>query len=177
MDAVRGPDSICPTVDLPAEAPPDVILTRLVETYQTALLRICYMILRDEALAEDAVQEAICAAFAHRDRLRDPESFKPWLLRILANQCYDVCRGRRPAVDLAEVQEFLPAEGTDPTEGITLWQAVLSLPAEQRTVVTLFYYESLSVREISGILKISEGAVKTRLSRARARLRELLREE
>ena len=144
---------------------------------QDTLFRTARSILRSDEDAEDAVQEAICAAFAHRDRLRDPDRFRPWLLRILANQCYDMCRGRRPAVDLAEVQEFLPAEGTDPTEGITLWQAVLSLPAEQRTVVTLFYYERLSIREISGILKISEGAVKTRLSRARARLRELLREE
>ena len=77
MDAVRGPDSICPTVDLPAEAQPDVILTRLVETYQTALLRICYMILRDEALAEDAVQETFLKAYKALHTFRGKAAKRP----------------------------------------------------------------------------------------------------
>lgn len=75
------------------------------------------------------------------------------------------------------MQDFLPAPSADPTERMTLWQAVLTLNEDLRCVVTLFYYEGFSIREISGILGIREAAVKTRLSRARARLRLLLREE
>ena len=58
-----------------------------------------------------------------------------------------------------------------------LWQAVLSLSDDLRVTVTLFYYEGLSVREIGQVLGISEAAVKTRLSRGRARLRLLLEEK
>ena len=63
MDAVRGPNSICAAAGVQASAQPEVILTRLVETYQTALLHICYMILRDDSLAEDAVQETFLKAY------------------------------------------------------------------------------------------------------------------
>ena len=150
----------------------ELFCTQVIEN-QEAMFRTARAILRSDEDAEDAVQEAICAAFAHRGDLRSPEKFKPWILRILANKCYDACRGRRPTVDLTEVQDFLPAPSADPTERMTLWQAVLTLNEDLRCVVTLFYYEGFSIREISGILGIREAAVKTRLSRARARLRLL----
>lgn len=116
-------------------------------------------------------------AFAARDGLRDVEKFKPWILRILTNKCYDAYRKKRPSVDLEEVQDYLPASGTDPTDRLTLWQAVMSLSDDLRATVTLYYYDGLSVREIGTVLGISEAAVKTRLSRGRGRLRQLLREE
>ena len=78
---------------------------------------------------------------------------------------------------LKEVQDDLPASVTDPTARGTLWQAVMSLSDDLRAAVTLYYYDGLSVREIGTVLGISEAAVKTRLSRGRERLRQLLREE
>lgn len=150
--------------------------TRQVIQNQEALFRTARAILRQDQDAEDAVQEAICSAFTHRALLRDQAKFKPWILRIVANQCYEQCRRRRPTVDLADVEGVLPAENTDPTERLTLWQAVLSLPEDLRLTVTLFYYDDLSIREISKVLSVSEAAVKTRLSRGRARLRTMLRE-
>lgn len=144
---------------------------------QEAMFRTAKAILKNDQDAEDAVQEAICAAFTGREALRNAERFKPWILRILANKCYDVCRKRKSTVDLEDVAEYLPAAGTDPTEQMTLWQAVMSLSGDLRAAVTLFYYDGLSVREIGGVLNISEAAVKTRLSRGRARLRQLLEEK
>ena len=144
---------------------------------QETMFRTARAILRNDQDAEDAVQEAICAAFANRDSLRDVEKFKPWMLRILTNKCYDICRKRKSTVALEDVADTLPAAGTDPTERMTLWQAVLSLSDDLRVTVTLFYYEGLSVREIGQVLGISEAAVKTRLSRGRARLRLLLEEK
>lgn len=145
--------------------------------HQEAMFRAAKAILKQDEDAEDAVQEAICAAFAARDGLRDVGKFKPWILRILTNKCYDACRKKRPSVDLEEVQDYLPAAGTDPTDRLTLWQAVMSLSDDLRAAVTLYYYDGLSVREIGTVLGISEAAVKTRLSRGRERLRQLLREE
>ena len=150
--------------------------TAEVVRYQTVWFRTARAILSNDQDAEDAVQEAICAAFASRSSLRDVTKFKSWMLRILTNQCYDLCRKRRPAVELGEVADVLPAKDGDPAEKLTLWQAVLSLKQEQRAVITLFYYDGLSVREISQALHISESAVKTRLFRGRNALYERLQE-
>ena len=145
--------------------------------HQDALFRAAKAIVRSDEDAEDAVQEAICAAFAARDQLRCPERFKAWMLRIVVNQSYELCRKRRPTVDLSEVADYLPARDQDPTERLTLWQAVLSLSDDLRAAVTLFYYEGLSIRETAAVLNISESAVKTRLSRGREQLRRLLNEQ
>ena len=145
--------------------------------HQDALFRAAKAILRSDEDAEDAVQEAICAAFAAREQLRDPQRFKPWMLRIVVNQSYELCRKRKPTVDLDQVADYLPAGDQDPTEHLALWQAVLSLSDDLRSAITLFYYEGLSVREIAAVLNISESAVKTRLSRGREKLRRLLYEQ
>ena len=149
----------------------------LVVENQETLFRTAKAILRSDEDAEDAVQEAICTAFERRDSLRELEKFRPWLLRILANKCYDACRRRRPTVDLEDVADYLPAQDRDHAERLTLWQAVMTLSGDLRAAVTLFYYDGLSIREISGVLGISEAAVKTRLSRGRAKLRRLLEEK
>ena len=99
------------------------------------------------------------------------------MLRILVNVCYTTCRRRPNAVELEAVQEYLAAPAQDQTERLTLWEAVSRLPEQMRITVSLFYYEDLSVGQISRILKISQGAVRTRLSRARDQLRALLEEE
>lgn len=130
---------------------------------QETMFRTAKAILHQDEDAEDAVQEAICAAYAGRGSLRDPARFRPWILKILVNKCYEFCRKRRTTVDQAE--------------RLSLWQAVMALNSDLRAVVTLFYYEDLSIREISAVLGISEAAVKTRLSRGRSRLKQLLHEE
>lgn len=144
---------------------------------QTAMFRMARTILKNDEDAEDAVQEAILSAYANLDSLRNPEKFKSWILHILVNKCYDTCRKNRPAVALSDVEEFLPASGTDCTEKLSLWQAVQQLPEDLRTVITLFYYEDFSIRQISETLDLGRAAVKTRLFRGRERLKALLGEE
>ena len=144
---------------------------------QETMFRAAKAILQNDQDAEDAVQEAICTAFARRDSLREAEKFRPWVLRILTNKCYDACRRRRNTVDLEAAGEVPAATGLDTAERLSLWQAVMSLSDDLRATVTLFYYDGMSVREIGGILGISEAAVKTRLRRGRERLRLLLDEK
>lgn len=143
---------------------------------QESMFRTARAILHSNEDAEDAVQEAIYSAFAHRNSLRDAEKFKAWILRILTNKCYEICRKRRNIVDLDAVREQ-SAPADDVEQRMTLWQAILRLNDDLRATVTLFYYDGLSIREISKILGISESAVKTRLSRGRAQLRQLLDEK
>lgn len=141
---------------------------------QETLYRTARSILRNEQDAQDAVQEAVTQAFARLHTLRDPAKFKPWLLRILVNTCYDACRRRRSTVYLEAVEETLAAPQSDCEECMSLWSAVMRLPEEQKAVVTLFYYEDLPIRAISEVLGVTQGTVKTRLSRARGRLRQML---
>lgn len=149
----------------------------LVLAQQEPLFRAARAILRNDQDAEDAVQEAICSAFASRSQLQDTEKFRAWLTRILVNRCYDICRKRRPTVDLADVQDYLPAAEESHAERMTVWQAVLSLNEDLRAPIALFYYDGFSIKEISRILDISQPAVKTRLSRGWERLRRLLGEK
>lgn len=144
---------------------------------QTAMFRVARSILKTDEDAEDAVQEAILSAYAKLDSLRDAENFKPWILHILTNKCYDICRKSRPTVALSDVEETLQASGTDCTEKLTLWQSVQRLPENLRTVIVLFYYEDFSIRQICQTLHLSETTVKTRLFRGREKLRILLGEE
>ena len=144
---------------------------------QETMFRAAKAILQNDQDAEDAVQEAICTAFARRDSLREMDKFRPWVLRILTNKSYDACRKRRNTVDLEAAGEVPAATGLDTAERLSLWQAVMSLSDDLRATVTLFYYDGMSVREIGGILGISEAAVKTRLRRGRERLRLLLDEK
>jgi len=144
---------------------------------QTARFRAARSILKSDADAEDAVQEAILAAYSGLSRLREPDKFRPWILKILANECCETCRGRKSEADIDELCEVLPAPAEDHNEKMTLWDAVMRLPEDYRGVVTLFYYEDMTVRQISETLGLSEAGVKTRLSRGRGKLRLLLGEE
>ena len=144
---------------------------------QETMFRAAKAILQNDQDAEDAVQEAICTAFARRDSLREMDKFRPWVLRILTNKCYDACRRRRNTVDLEAAGEVPAATGLDTAERLSLWQAVMYLSDDLRATVTLFYYDGVSGREIGGSPGISEAGVRTRRRRGRERLRLLLDEK
>ena len=133
-------------------------------------------ILKNKADAEDAIQNTLLSAYEHLDDLRLLGKVKPWILKILVRECYDIAGRRRRYVDLSEIPETAaPAEDMDAKHSV--WSAVSRLQATYREVIILFYYEDLSTREIAGILNISEESVRQRLSRARAALSLLLNKE
>ena len=94
-------------------------------------------------------------------------------MKIAANSAYDILGRRGRTVPLEDLE---PAAADHTEDKLGLWMAVQQLPADYRTVVVLFYYEDLDVREISQITAIPEATVKTRLFRARQRLKSLLAE-
>lgn len=148
-----------------------------VERHKVALYRLARSILRSDEDAKDAVAEAVCRAFAHLDSLKQPERFKSWLLRITANEAYNILNRRRRLVSLEDYGREVPAP--DPFRGTedSLWPLVLSLPDTLRGPITLYYYDGSSVREIAEVLGLTEGAVKTRLNRGRQALKHILEKE
>lgn len=137
------------------------------------LLALSFTRQRDDA--EDVTQNVLLKLWKHRDKLRDPLHTDKWLTRVTVNECHSLLRFRRESVSYEEIEALCAAPETPEEQGLIY--AVLRLPKEQRVVVHLYYYEELSVREIADLLHISENAVKKRLSRARATLRSLLKEE
>ncbi len=142
----------------------------LIEENQLALYRAAKAILHREEDVEDAVQEAICKAFYKLSDLRQPKYFKTWLTRILINCCYDLLRQQKGLVPL----EILPEEGvTEEREtSLDVQQALNDLGENDRLTMTLYYLNGLPIKDIAGMLNISEGAVKQRLSHGRKKFRE-----
>lgn len=147
---------------------------RLVKEFGPSVYRLAYARTGNPADAEDVAQETFLVLLRKGpDRFQSEEHAKAWLLRVAmqrANNWFHAVRRRRET-GLEEAE--LPV-GEAEEEGV--WEAVQALPPGLRTVVHLFYYEGLSAAEIAGVLGISQGAVKTRLSRARDRLRGILTE-
>lgn len=146
-----------------------------VEQHKTALYRLARSILNNDEDAKDAVGEAVCRAFAALPQLRRRDSFKPWLMRICANAAYGILSRRQRTVSLEDcgVEPAVPPADS----GDSLWPLVQTLPDTLRAPVTLFYYDDLTTAEIAAVLNIREGAVRTRLTRGRQMLKELLEKE
>jgi RNA polymerase sigma-70 factor (ECF subfamily) len=167
--------------DLPA-------FNRLVMAYQGMAYNVAYRIVGDADAAADACQEAFISAFKAIKKFRGG-SFKSWILRIVTNACYDHLRyrGRRPADSLEEVAENpqhapkLVSNHEHPEEyalrqelNEVIQLGIETLPADQRVVLVLSDVQGFSYQEIADITGVSLGTVKSRLSRARARLRDYL---
>ncbi|NLT73090.1 MAG: sigma-70 family RNA polymerase sigma factor [Chloroflexi bacterium] len=162
----------------------------LVSSYQDAAFSVAYHILGSRDAAMDATQDAFIRAFEGLARYRGG-SFKSWILRITTNCSYDQLRykQRRPSTpidDLVEDDEhssMLMAEDEEPEEyaerselnGV-IRRGLRTLPKDQRAVLVLADIEGLSYNEIAETLDASVGTIKSRLSRARAKLRDFMLE-
>lgn len=149
--------------------------TAAVERYQDTVYRVALHVLASPQDADDAVQEVFLRLYTAQKPFQGEEHLRRWLLRVTVNYCRDVLRSpwrkRR-----ASLEELPPQPVFQEPEQEALYQTVLSLPEIYRIVLVLFYYEELSVREIRALLNLETSAVTTRLSRARAKLKEQLGE-
>ena len=138
------------------------------------LYHVACGILRSEADREDAVQECILKAWEKRDSLKSDAAFRSWVTRILINECYDICRRSSKIIVLDELPD---AVAPDEIGNRELRDAIAALEDIYRLPIILFYVEGFSIREISQMLMIPEGTVKSRLHAGRGKLRMLLGEE
>lgn len=155
-----------------ARAGNDRAFSVLVKLYERRLYCTALSMMGSSWDAADAVQEAFLEAYAKIHTLRDETKFRPWVTRILVNQCHDLQRGRKPAVptdcDLmpeGEAHVFVGKEA-----GLDVINAVRRLDEEHRVVIALRYFQDLKVDEIAAILEVPSGTVKSRLNRALAKL-------
>jgi RNA polymerase sigma factor (sigma-70 family) len=156
----------------------------LVRRYQEVAARVAYLAAGSAADAEDAVQEAFVKAYRALPRFRQEAPFRPWLLKIVANEARNRRRaaGRRARLAL-RLAEDRPSGDAAPSPEVAvldreerelLVEAVNRLGERDRMVISYRYFMDLSEREMAEALGVPPGTVKSRLARALRRLRESL---
>jgi len=135
-----------------------------------ALYYVACSLLPVMADREDALQNSIVKGLTKCEALRDEAKLRPWITRILINECYTILRQKKRVLLSAEVPPT-PDDGVD----FALRDAVMALPEKKRVALTL-HLEGYTMKEIARILRVPEGTVKTRLRDAKKTLRRTLEE-
>lgn len=147
-----------------------------VEKFKQNLFAAAFSVCRCKEDAEDAVQDAFIKYHTSDKEFESAEHIKSWLIRVTVNRAKDISSSysRKNSVPLEEYTASVPFESREESD---LFTAVMKLDKKYRTVIHLFYYEDCSIDEIAQILGSSPGTVKSRLSRARQKLKQTLKEE
>lgn len=160
----------------------------IVERFKDRLFAFIYRFVGDEDLAEDLVQDTLIKVYTHRHAYREIARFSTWIYTIAGNLARTELRKRKrratfsmSALGLGEREYELPSEDFTPSKTLEGKQtekhiriALAKLPLHFRTVIILRDVQELSYEEISKIMKIPLGTVKSRVNRARLRLQEML---
>ena len=167
-----------------------VAFNRLVVQYQELVFNVAYRIMGDPAEAEDVAQETFITAYKSLRSFRGG-SFKSWLIRVATNRCYDELRRRkrRPQTSLDAITDenesfaFLRSPGEGPEAhrqrvelALMIERCLKGLPDDQRIVTVLGDVEGYDYQQIAEITSVSLGTVKSRISRARGKLRDCLQQ-
>lgn len=156
----------------------------LMQTHQQAVFRLAYLLLGDPDDAEDVAQEAFLRAWNHLKRFDPGRPLRPWLLSIAAN----LARNRRRSAGryfAALMRAFrdepvsvrIEERSAQNIEAGELWIAVKTLSVADQQVIYLRYFLDLSVSETAQVLQVAEGTVKSKLSRALEKLRQVIQHD
>ena len=151
----------------------DAWFSHEMESMSSTLFRIAFSILRNYTDCEDAVQNTILKAYQNLNSLKERAYFRTWTVRILKNECYTLLKRQSTLVSLSGQPETnYEMELPD----LDLNRAFDALSPDERLTITLYYYEGFKTAEIAKLTDVSEGTVRSRLSRARAELKDRLSE-
>ncbi|WP_448782672.1 RNA polymerase sigma factor [Blautia sp.] len=148
---------------------------REVRNAEAMLYHISKSILKNDSDCGDAVQETLLKAYEKLPMLKEEKFFRTWITRILINECKGILRKQKKVV---QYEDYMGNERlSEENRYHHLYMAIMELPEDLRILVTLYYIEGFSQKEISEILEIPEGTIKSRLSRARDFLKTQLSDE
>lgn len=155
--------------------------TNLIEKNKLRFYKTAKAILKNDDDVYDVLQETLMSIYQNFNQLKDEKYFSTWATRIVINKCYDLLRKRKNNVVSFDksIENDVENSQNDVYEidqyGIK--RAIESLSEELKLITILYYYDDYSVNEISEIINVPEGTVKSRLSRAREILKNKLRKE
>ncbi|MDX1770700.1 MAG: sigma-70 family RNA polymerase sigma factor [Planococcaceae bacterium] len=156
-----------------------ILFEDLIDQYSEELLRLAFTYVKNRQAAEDVVQDVFLRAFEKRDDFKGLSSYKTYLYRMTINRCYDHLRSWSFKNIQISNKIALIFHGDNSTETLAitknekfmLGKEILTLALKYREVLILYYYKDLNVDEIATILNCSTNTVKTRLKRAREKLK------
>jgi RNA polymerase sigma-70 factor (ECF subfamily) len=164
------------------EKTPAYDIESLIRQYGNDVLRTAYMYVKDIHSAEDIFQDVFIKVNQKLSTFEGNSSIKTWIIRITINTCKDYLKSawNRRVVPMMEYQEdsiisetdYDDVEKQDTKE--LIMKAILSLPSKYKDIVLCVYYQEMSLTEAANALNIAEGTAKSRLSRARQRLKTAL---
>ena len=147
----------------------------LIEENTQSMYKTAWVILRNEEDVADALQETIVKGFENLHNLRKPEFFKTWMMRILINTCLQIRKQRQRLLTFGDDLPEIPGE--DSYDADSGFKELLDMVDEaDRLLLTLYYADEFKVSEIAELLDMNVNTVKTRLSRAREKIRRGLYE-
>ena len=153
--------------------------TELILTFKTDLFKIAKMRLICEDDVEDAIQETIIQAYKNIKKVKHPQFFKAWIIKILINQCNRIYK-KSTKVTQVEYNEQINLSYIDNEENINqmdFYILIRTLTYNERISLTLYYLLDFTTKEISSILKEPEATIRSRISRAKLKLKEIYKEE
>ncbi|MFC4353865.1 sigma-70 family RNA polymerase sigma factor [Chryseomicrobium palamuruense] len=153
---------------------------KMVDNYGEALMRLAFTYVKNRQVAEDIVQDVFIRAYEKIDDFRGESSYQTYLYRMTVNRCHDHFRSWsfRNLIFSDKNFNYKRQENSVETEMLSetvhnvLGEEILSLPLKYREVIVFHYYKEYSINQIANILAISTNTVKTRLRRAKAKLKE-----
>ncbi len=154
---------------------------QLYTLYSGAMYNLCYRMMNNREEAEDQLQEAFLEAFTQLGKFRFESAFGAWLKRITVNKCINALRKRRAElVPVGELPEWPPEETEPELPSLTVEEvrrALEKLPEGYRVIFSLYLLEGYDHVEISQIMGISEETSKSQYSRARQRMKEIIKND
>jgi len=157
----------------------------LVDKYQNMIYTVCLRMLTSEADAEEATQDVFVKAYRYLDSFQEKSKFSTWLYRIAYNQCISEIRKKVKLIDLVD---DVPDDEVNESDlnGLNLIAAeerskylqiaIESLPETDGVVVTLFYYEELSLEEIAEVTGLTNSNIRIKLHRSRKKMYQVIKE-
>ena len=150
----------------------NLAFSTLIKAYEKDLYKVAIAMTKNEEDALDCIQEAILQSYISIKDLRQEEYFKTWLIKILINKCNALLKKNKKIMNLdMEITEDLKIEES---YKLDLKESINNLDSDLKIIVILYYYEDMSIKDISESLNIPQGTIKSRLSRARKKLKEIL---
>ena len=153
-------------------------LELIIQRYKDMVYRLAFGYMQSREDAEDVFQDVFLKYMEHAGTFKDEEHKKAWLIRITINHCKSLLRSswfrkRLPLNDEISITKDISNNSSDSQ----LEWVLMQLKPTERQIIHLYYYEELSIKEISNLISLSESVIQTRLLRIRKKLAKLLKEE
>ncbi|AAO35223.1 RNA polymerase [Clostridium tetani] len=158
-----------------AQAGNKASFVKLIRHYEKYFYVVSKSILDKDEDCADAIQETILNCYKNIKSLNNPKCFKAWFTKCLINNCYKILKNNKKIILLDEIEDKKYSK--DEFYLVELNHLLSTLDEDLKTVIFLYYFEDLSVKDISNAINVKEGTVKSRLHRARTKLYDILRKD